>query len=412
MQDLPGAHSARIGYSLRVRSKLLTLFAFLLSISMTATPLAGHAANQTFNSSWQGSGDGARSTWSMKLGKVAWSANYRAPLLTLNLTETQGKLKFDKKKKNGFTLWFTNSGEYSGNPDSLQFPAVVLNGDPTSTGSTPNLIYQDRVVIGRASSLEAGSACSTGSKTGFSCVINAIFSQDGGTITNYLGEGVTVFVSYFEEVGSETESDVLVFEIPHKSFPATELAKKFANSFRSSGSTVEKKYTNKEGQACRTLNQVSASDTSNLVCKRVSGRNVWVVDEGNAASNAQSKKQIKAKRNCTSSQLSNLGNFYSRIEQANLKIKKLNDSQQSLRDQINEFRRRGVAFNEPSYRSKIAANQAEIVNQQNVISKNAKGFESIDSICKQNKYQLDTVVADEASIDELAEDEVLEEDAE
>jgi len=90
----------------------------------------------------------------------------------------------------------------------------------------------------------------------------------------------------------------------------------------------------------------------------------------------------------------------------------LNDSQQSLRDQINEFRRRGVAFNEPSYRSKIAANQAELVNQQNVISKNAKGFESIDSICKQNKYQLDTVVADEASIDEFAEDEVLEEDAE
>jgi hypothetical protein len=47
-----------------------------------------------------------------------------------------------------------------------------------------------------------------------------------------------------------------------------------------------------------------------------------------------------------------------------------------------------------------------------VISKNAKAFESIDSICKQNKYQLDTVVADEASIDEFAEDEVLEEDAE
>lgn len=412
MRGHQSAWRYRIRYSLRVRSKIHLLLTILLSISITATPLAAYGATQTFSSSWQGSGDGVRSSWSMKLGKVAWSTNYRAPLLAFNLTETQGKLKFDKKKKNGFTFWFTNSVEYSGNPDSLQFPAVVLNGDPTSTGSTPNLIYQDRVVIGRASSLEAGSSCSAGSKSGFTCVINAIFSQDGGTITNYLGEGVTVFVSYFEAGGTARDNDVLVFEIPHKSFPASELAKKFANSFRSNGSTVEKKYTNKEGQACRTLNQVSASDTSNLVCKRVSGRNVWVVDEGNAASNAQSKKQIKAKRNCTSSQISNLGNFYSRIEQANLKIEKLNDSQQSLRDQINEFRRRGVAFNEPSYRSKIAANQADLVNQQNMISKNAKAFESIDSICKQNKYQLDTVVARDASIDEFSEDEVLEEDVE
>lgn len=375
---------------------------------MAATPAISSAAPFSASAKWQNSDAGAGSTWNLTLGKVSWSNNFRAPILALDLTAKQGRIKFEKKRINGFSLWFTNLNPYSGNPESLVFPAVVLDGDPTSTGSTPNLIYDDRVVIGRASTVEAGSACATGSRTGFTCKINALFSQDGGTITNYLGEGVRVYVSYFAQSGGDIEADVLQFDIPHKNFPATELAKKYANSFRSSGSSTEKSYTNKAGASCKTVNQVSPSDTVNLVCKRVNGRNIWVEDEANAASNKQSSKQVRAKRPCTSSQLSNLGNFYTRIEQATSKITKLTESQQSLRDQITEFRRRGVAFNEPTYRSKIASNQAEIINQQNIVSKNIKGFESLNGICSQKKYTLSSnasSVADEVNSDPMAEDE-------
>jgi hypothetical protein len=221
-----------------------------------------------------------------------------------------------------------------------------------------------------------------------------------------------VYVSYFARSGDDVEADVLQFDIPNKNFPATELAKKYANSFRSSGSSTEKSYTNKAGATCRTLNQVSPSETVNLICKRVNGKNVWVEDEGNAASNKQSSKQIRAKRPCTTSQLSNLGNFYTRIEQANSRIKKLSEAQQVLRDQITEFRRRGVAFNEPTYRSKIATNQAEIINQGNIVSKNIKGFESIDAICSQKKYELSTSVIDEPSIDAIDEEEFEDLDSE
>lgn len=365
-------------------------------------PIPSIAAPFSAAAKWQTSSTGAGSTWNLTLGKVTWSNNFRAPILALDMTEKQGKLKFDKKRKNGFTFWFTNLNSYSGNPESLVFPAVVLDGDPTSTGSTPNLIYEERVVIGRASTIEAGSACSLGSRTAFTCKVNAIFSQDGGTITNYLGEGVRVHVNYFTENGDDLESNVLVFDIPHKNFPASELAKKYANSFRSSGTTTEKTYTNKLGASCKTLNQVSPSETFNLVCKRVEGRNIWVEDESNAASNKQSSKQSKAKRPCVSSQLTNLGNFYTRIEQAELKIQKLSEAQQGLRDQIAEFRRRGVSFNEPTYRAKIATNQAEIINQQNVISKNIKGFESIDGVCSQKKYVLSSNRIDD--VDSYSED--------
>jgi len=387
---------------MRMTRILTPLFALAL---IATSPAISAAAPFSAAAKWQNSETGSGSTWNLSLGKVTWSNNFRAPILALDLTAKQGKLKFDKKRANGFSLWFTNLNPYSGNPESLVFPAVVLDGDPTSTGSTPNLIYDDRVVIGRASTLEAGSACATGSRTGFTCKVNAIFSQDGGTITNYLGEGVRVYVSYFARSGDDVEADVLQFDIPNKNFPATELAKKYANSFRSSGSSTEKSYTNKAGATCRTLNQVSPSETVNLICKRVNGKNVWVEDEGNAASQKQSSKQVRAKRPCTTSQLSNLGNFYTRIEQANSRIKKLSEAQQVLRDQITEFRRRGVAFNEPTYRSKIATNQAEIINQGNIVSKNIKGFESINSICSQKKYELSASVIDEPSIDAMDEEE-------
>ena len=374
-------------------SRLIVALASIAIIGLL--PFASQAATFSATAKWQSSDAGVGSTWNLTVGKVTWSNNFRSPILALDITEKQGKLKFDKKRKNGFAVWFTNANPYSGNPESLVFPAIVLDGDPTSTGSTPNLIYEERVVIGRASTTEAGSACSVGSRTAFTCKLNAIFSQDGGTITNYLGEGVRVYVSYFAETGDVLDSNVLEFFIPHKNFPASELAKKYANSFRSSGTSTEKTYTNKVGASCKNLNQVSPSDTFNLVCKRVEGRNIWVEDVRNTASNKQSSKQTKSKRPCANSQLTNLSNFYTRIEQAELKIQKLSEAQQGLRDQIAEFRRRGISFNEPMYRSKIATNQAEIVNQQNVISKNIKGFESIDGICSQKKYVLRDSVAED-----------------
>lgn len=382
------------------------ILALLFALALIVTsPVNSVAAPFSSTAKWQKSDTGLGSTWSLTLGKVSWSNNFRAPILALDLTAREGKLKFDKKRVNGFSLWFTNLNPYSGNPESLVFPAVVLDGDPTSTGSTPNLIYDDRVVIGRASTVQAGSACATGSRTGFTCKINAIFSQDGGTISNYLGEGVRVYVSYFARSGDDIEADVLQFDIPDKNFPATELAKKYANSFRSTGSSIEKNYTNKAGATCRTLNQVSPSEKGNLVCKRVNGKNVWVEDVDNAASNKQSSKQIRAKRPCTTSQLSNLGNFYTRIEQAKARIKKLSESQQGLRDQITDFRRRGVTFNEPAYRSKIATNQAEMINQENIVSKNMKDFESINGVCSQKKYELSPSVIDEPSTDAIDEEE-------
>ena len=54
---------------------------------------------------------------------------------------------------------------------------------------------------------------------------------------------------------------------------------------------------------------------------------------------------------------------------------------------------------------KIATNQAEIINQGNIVSKNIKGFESIDGVCSQKKYELSTSVIDEPSIDAMDEEE-------
>ncbi len=355
---------------------------FALAFSLLATPVAHSAGARTFSGSWVGSGEGAKSTWSLKSGAVTWSSNFRSPVWNLDLSEVKGSLKFNSKKKNFFEIWFVNADEYNGNPNSIVPPAVVVNNDPAGVGSTPNLIYDDRVSIGYATTLTSVGKCVAGGNSGFKCPVVAVFSQKGGTLSNYENGDVLAIASY---TNGTTSRDVITFTIQAADFPAKELAKTNASTFNGSGTTVEKTYTNSAGKSCTQLGQLAHSTNGNLECQRVEGKLVWV-DAGNATN--PKTKNSKNRNNCTSKQLSNLASYINRIEQLQARIESLEGTQETLRAQIQWYKDRGRTFDEASYNRKISQNQSEIITAQNGISAAVKSFNSVDSICRQYEYEL------------------------
>ena len=367
-------------WPMRLNSKISVLALLFALIAPQPTFAAGPA---TFSGSWDGSGEGARSTWSLKSGAVTWSSNFRSPVWNLSLTEVKGSLKFNPSKKNHFEIWFVNADEYGGNPNNIVPPAVVVNNDPDGVGSTPNLIYDNRVSIGHATTLTNVGACVSGGNSGFKCPVVAVFSQKGGTLSNYENGDVLAIASYTN--GSSTVRDVITFTIQASDFPAKELAKTNASTFNGSGTTVEKKYTNTAGKACTQLGQLAHSVNGNLECQRVSGKLVWV-EAGNATN--PKVKTNKTRNNCTSKQLANIENYVNRIEQLQSKITGLEETQKTLRAQIQWFKDNGRTFDEAAYTRKISQNQSEIITAQNSISANVKSFNSVDSICRQNDYEL------------------------
>lgn len=352
-------------------------------MALFASQSAVAAGPATFSGTWDGSGEGARSTWSLKSGNVTWSSNFRSPVWNLSLTELKGSLKFNPSKKNNFEIWFVNADEYSGNPDNIVPPAVVVNGDPAGVGSTPNLIYDDRVSIGYATTLTSIGSCVSSGNSGFKCPVVAVFSQKGGTLANYENGDVLAIASYTN--GSSTARDVITFTIQASDFPAKELAKTNASTFNGSGTTVEKTYTNTAGKACTKLGQLAHSINGNVECQKVSGKLVWV--EAGNVTNPKTKTN-KSRNNCTSKQLANIENYISRIEQLQSKIAGLEETQKTLRAQIQFFRDNGRTFDEAAYNRKISQNQSEIITAQNSISANVKSFNSVDSTCRQNDFEL------------------------
>ncbi|MCX6444559.1 MAG: hypothetical protein NTY85_03375 [Actinobacteria bacterium] len=364
---------------MRLTSKI-SISALLFAL---IAPLPAFAAGPpTFSGSWNGSGEGAKSTWSLKSGNVTWSSNFRSPVWNLSLTELKGSLKFSPSKKNHFEIWFVNADEYGGNPDNIVPPAVVVNGDPAGVGSTPNLIYDNRVSIGHATTLTNVGACVSGGNSGFKCPVVAVFSQKGGTLSNYENGDVLAIASY---TNGSTVRDVITFTIQASDFPAKELAKTNASTFNGSGTTVEKTYTNTAGKACTKSGQLAHSVNGNLECQKVSGKLVWV--EAGNVTNPKTKTN-KTRNNCNSKQLSNLENYVTRIEQLQAKISGLEETQKTLRAQIQWFKDNGRTFDEAAYIRKISQNQSEIITAQNSISANVKSFNSVDSICRQNDYEL------------------------
>jgi hypothetical protein len=355
---------------------------FALAFSLTASPVAHSAGAKTFSGSWVGSGEGAKSTWSLKSGKVSWSSNFRSPIWNLDLSEVKGSLKFNPKKKNHFEIWFVNADEYNGNPNSIVPPAVVVNNDPAGVGSTPNLIYDNRVSIGHATTLTSVGKCVSGGNTGFKCPVVAVFSQKGGTLSNYENGDVLAIASY---TNGSTSRDVITFTIQAADFPAKELAKTTASTFNGPGTTVEKTYTNTAGKTCTQLGQLAHSTNGNLECQRVEGKLIWV--EAGNISNPKAKYS-KNRSNCTSKQLSNLASYINRMEQLQARIEALEESQDNLRGQIQWYKDRRRTFDEASYTRKISQNQSEIITAQNGISAAVKSFNSIDSICRQYEHVL------------------------
>jgi predicted RNase H-like nuclease (RuvC/YqgF family) len=112
---------------------------------------------------------------------------------------------------------------------------------------------------------------------------------------------------------------------------------------------------------------------------------VWV-EAGNATN--PKVKTNKTRNNCTSKQLANIENYVNRIEQLQSKITGLEETQKTLRAQIQWFKDNGRTFDEAAYTRKISQNQSEIIAAQNSISANVKSFNSVDSICRQNDYEL------------------------
>ncbi len=353
-----------------------------LSLTLITAPVASASGAKTFSGSWVGSGEGAKSNWSLKSGKVTWSSNFRSPVWNLSLSEVKGSLKFNPKKKNYFDIWFVNADEYNGNPNSIVPPAVVVNNDPAGVGSTPNLIYDDRVSIGHATTLTSAAGCVSGGNSGFKCPVVAVFSQKGGTLSNYENGDVLAIASY---TNGSTSRDVITFTIQAADFPAKELAKTNASTFNGSGTTVEKTYTNTAGKSCTQLGQLAHSTNGNLECQRVEGKLVWV--EAGNISNPKAKNS-KNRSNCTSKQLSNLASYVNRMEQLQARIEALEESQDNLRGQIQWYKDRGRTFDEASYNRKISQNQSEIITAQNGISAAVKSFNSIDSICRQYEHEL------------------------
>jgi hypothetical protein len=353
-----------------------------LSLTLITAPVASAAGAKTFSGSWVGSGEGAKSTWSLKSGAVSWSSNFRSPVWNLSLSEVKGSVKFNPKRKNFFEIWFVNADQYNGNPNSIVPPAVVVNNDAAGVGSTPNLIYDDRVSIGYATTLTSVGSCVSGGNSGFKCPVVAVFSQKGGTLSNYENGDVLAIASY---TNGSTARDVITFTIQAADFPAKELAKTNASTFNAPGTTVEKTYTNTAGKSCTQLGQLAHSTNGNLECQRVEGKLVWV-EAGNIAN--PKAKNSKNRSNCNSKQLSNLASYVNRMEQLQARIEALEESQDNLRGQIKWYKDRGRTFDEASYNRKISQNQSEIITAQNGISAAVKSFTSIDSICRQYDHVL------------------------
>jgi hypothetical protein len=364
---------------MRINSKI-SVFALALSLVVPQAALAAGPA--TFSGSWDGSGEGARSTWSLKSGNVTWSSNFRSPVWNLSLSELKGSLKFSPSKKNHFEIWFVNADEYNGNPDNIVPPAVVVNNDPAGVGSTPNLIYDNRVSIGYATTLTSVGSCVSSGNSGFKCPVVAVFSQKGGTLSNYENGDVLAIASY---KNGSTVKDVITFTIQASDFPAKELAKTNASTFNGSGTTVEKTYTNTAGKPCTKLGQLAHSVNGNVECQKVSGKLVWV-EAGNATN--PKTKTSQTRNNCSTKQLANLEGYVNKIEQLQSKIASVEQTQETLRTQIQWFKDHGRTFDEAAYNRKISQNQSEIITMQNTISSTVKLFNSIDKTCRQNDYEL------------------------
>ena len=364
--------------------KLLVILTFVMNLimgSVSASPVI-------FKDTWRGVGIGKGSSWSLQPGKVSWNSNKNSVQWLLTLKESKGNLKFSKAMQTSFEFWFVNSDEFSGEPDSIAEPAVVISGDVSGPGSTPNLIVNNRVSLGYGDTSETVSTCKTSASSNFECLISINFSQYGGTISNYESGDVIAYASFKSKTGLDDQENVLAFFISAEDFPGDELRKTSSNSIsnkKNSNSAVT--YTNKPGGTCNKVGQIAQYTSGNLECQKVGGRYVWVQATGTTAT--KNPLNNRALPKCTSVQIANLQKIADEYGKYTDQLNTLKSQQQELRDEIEYKNNYGIYYDRKTYQNRIDVFDKSIRNYTNKSNALVIKFNSINSVCKNSEIVLE-----------------------